>query len=132
MSIIGGPKLKQVALRSALAPRLHTGQAAEAAQSLRYSVHVRPEHPKAWGNLACLLVPEGLRRRDEAQVQEGLLALERALALRDHVLYWRNAAFLLALVGDAAAAQNALAQVRGGLQGGVLGTWVYVALVLVF
>jgi len=87
-------------------------KAEEAIYYLQASVTTNPMLSKGWNNLACVMVTEGLARGNQPVVVEGLQAIDRAVQINPHnVLYWRNAAILLYMVGDQAAAGNAFQQV---------------------
>merc|ERR1719321_1131796 len=62
--------------------------------------------------LACTMVGAGLQRSNQQVVLEGLQAIDRAIQINpSNVLYWRNAAILLYMVGDQQASVNAFNQV---------------------
>ena len=62
---------------------------------------INNDYSKGLNNLACAQVLYGMSIQDQDMMMQGLGALERALALSPAtVMYWRNAAILLALVGE--------------------------------
>eukprot|EP00397_Hematodinium_sp_SG-2012_P011503 GEMP01011643.1.p1 GENE.GEMP01011643.1~~GEMP01011643.1.p1 ORF type:complete len:644 (+),score=101.94 GEMP01011643.1:575-2506(+) len=86
----------------------HRGLPAEAIYNLQASIITSPKFSKGFNNLACAMVLDGLSRMDEKAVTQGLASIEQAIGLSpDTALYWRNAAVLLQLIGDHAAAQGA-------------------------
>jgi len=88
----------------------HTGKGAEAVQNFQNALITNPAFPKGYNNLACALVILGLSQQppDAQAVQQGVQAMEQAVSLLPGMpLYWRNAAALLSMAGDATAARGA-------------------------
>jgi len=84
----------------------------EAIYYIQAAVTTNPMLSKGWNNLACTMVGAGLSRSNQQVVVEGLQAIDRAIQINpSNVLYWRNAAILLYLVGDQQASMNAFNQV---------------------
>ncbi|CAK9088033.1 unnamed protein product [Durusdinium trenchii] len=93
----------------------HVGKHMEAAENFQNAIITNPSFPKGHNNLACALVLLGLSSQpvNMPLVQQGLQAAEHAITLAPLVpLYWRNAAVLLSLAGDLAAAQGAWERFR--------------------
>jgi len=89
------------------------GKPEEAIYYIQAAVSTNPMLSKGWNNLGCEMVTAGLARGNQQVVAEGLQAVDRAIQINAHnVLYWRNAAALLMMVGDQQAAGNAFNQVR--------------------
>jgi tetratricopeptide (TPR) repeat protein len=87
-------------------------KAEEAIYYIQAAVTTNPMLSKGWNNLACTMVGEGLKRSNREVVLEGLQAIDRAIQIvPNNVLYWRNAAILLYMVGDSQASLNAFNQV---------------------
>jgi len=93
----------------------HAGKGAEAVQNFQNALITNPSFPKGYNNLACALVIMALSMQppDQRLAQQGLQAIEKAVGLVPGMpLYWRNAAALLTLAGDAEAGRNAWNQYR--------------------
>lgn len=93
----------------------HVGRGAEAVHNFQNSIITNPAFPKGYNNLACGLVLLGLggQPQSPALVQQGLQAMEQAITLTpSSPLYWKNAAALLTLAGDAQAAAGAWERYR--------------------
>jgi tetratricopeptide (TPR) repeat protein len=84
----------------------------EAIYYIQAAVTTNPMLSKGWNNLACTMVGAGLSHSNQQVVLEGLQAIDRAIQINpSNVLYWRNAAILLYMVGDQQASVNAFNQV---------------------